>query len=424
MKYFLLAILALNLSCSVNSAPAKKELMDIRNPLGKPTDETGEMGTTEINIDVGNSFSIFMWPELPKMPLEKISEEVTLMSREIDRLTKSYRETNARILREQNFWSLWRCSSSDKASDQTSPKTCEDLLITGGAPAACSCLAANDTLLRQQNQDNITTRMALGEKIMKMVEDDGDPSTPNWLLGGGDIPNRAGSVLKIRQPEGNQNFDVYLRFKHFGPEDMTYKTPAETPTKLVEKGFEIERDIYLCEPDSAANFCGFLEKISSKYDETITKLLLEEPKINIKSGLCDSKAITRVSKSLENPNAICIQVQKFKTIKVEGCDVGFDVYTKKNGTKVCIPADTDPKVGRILYTEYNAAKKTLSFALIEKSNGSSTGNVFYFLMERGAAPEGAPELVRFKGNFQKVGILGQNLGIGAAKFDGDWTKEN
>lgn len=342
MKYILLFVLFLSLGCSIKSPEAGKKLLNIDSPFGKPTDEAGNMGTTDNNLDVGNSFSIFLWPNFPKTPLAKLSEDVSVMSRQIDRLTKEYRDMNTRILREQNYWSVWRCNKdTDRPAEQTEPQACENLVLTSGIQAACSCIAANDPLLKKQNLDNLNARMELGQKIMTMVEDDDDTNTKNWLLGGGEISNRVGSLLKIRQPEGNQNFDVYLRFKHFGPEDITYKTPTETPTN--------------------------------------------------EDGTCNS---------------------------------GLDVYTKKRGTKVCIPADTDPGIGRILYTEYNASAQTLSFAILEKSNGSLTGNVYYFLMERGVAPEGPRDLVRFKGNFQKVGLVGQVLGIGAAKFDGDWSKEN
>ena len=117
MKYFLLTLLlALNLGCSLKSPPAKEEPLKVNNPMSKPIDEAGNMGTTDNNLDVGNSFSIFLWPNFPKMPLDKLSEEVSLMSREIDRLTKSYRETNVRILREQNV-RLYR-GSSDQIPSQ------------------------------------------------------------------------------------------------------------------------------------------------------------------------------------------------------------------------------------------------------------------------------------------------------------------
>ncbi|OQW50430.1 MAG: hypothetical protein A4S09_01155 [Proteobacteria bacterium SG_bin7] len=348
MKYFLIALLTINLSCSLKSTPVNKAPVGGRTPMGKPTDDhfgAGEMGPREINLDVGNNFSIFLWPNSPKMPLDKVSEEVSLMSREIDRLTKSFREATAKILHEQFFWSAWACDAeADKANGNPSVQDCASLFPNNTKHDFCSCLANNIQLIGKQNEGNIPARLGLGEKIMTMVEDDDDINTKNWLLGNGDSANRSGSILRLEKQGDSLN--VYLKLTHFGPEDITYKTPKETPTKI-----------------------GFKEKI-----------------------------------------------------KVEFCDDGYEIYTKKNGTKVCIPVDTDDKVGRILYVEYNEAQKSLSFAIIEEIKGERTGNVYYFFMERGNPPEGASDLVRFKGNFQKVGLLGQTLGIGAAKFDGDWIK--
>lgn len=347
MKYFLLAILTLNLSCSVTGTPANKHLLDGRNPIGKPTDEpdkteAGDMTYAGVeDLALGRSFSIFLWPNSPKVPLDKISEDVSLMSREIDRLAKAYREASERYIREQKYWSDWACDASDQPKGKSEIQDCSSVFPNGTKHDFCSCLADNKPLLEKLVADNPIARDALGKKIKELVEGDDDISTKNWLLG----ETAGGSTLKISRPKskGSYIFDVYLKLINFGPENITYKTPKETPTKLEGQA--------------------------------------------------------------------------------EICDDGLEIHTKKNGTKVCIPKDTNPNVGRILYAEYNSFTKSLSFAILEKSNGVSTGNVYYFLMERGGAPEGATDLARFKGNFQKVGIVGQTLGIGAAKFDGDWTPQ-
>jgi hypothetical protein len=229
MKNFSIVFVSLLfLGCSTRNSIMPRNLLNVGGGLSKPTSETGMMGTAENNLDVGNTFSAFLWPNKPNIPLRLLSRDVTKYSESIDTLTKEYRERNARILKEQTFMTTWSCNKeTDKPAQQNEPKDCEEIIVdpNGGRSAACSCLYANDPLLKKQNLDNLNSRLELGGKIIAMVEDDWETGN-NWLMGGGELATRVGSQLKIKPPAQTGAYEVYLRLKHFGREGMTYKTGA------------------------------------------------------------------------------------------------------------------------------------------------------------------------------------------------------
>lgn len=338
------------IGCSTRLNPVGRNLLNIGNRLGKPTTEYGSMKVTETDLDVGHSFSAFLWPEHPTIPMDKLSEEVSTLSRNIDRFTKEYRERNFRIQREQGLWNSWRCNKeTDKPSDQPDILDCEKIVLETGVQAACGCILANEPKLKAQNLENLNKRMEMGQVIVSMVEDDFDPGK-NWLLGGGDVQYRVGSVLKLRPPTSAGNFEVYLRLKHFGKEDMSYKTPA------MEK-----KPIQQCDPDGQ----------------------------NCKPS----------------------------------CTDGLELFMTHTRTLTCVTPDKDENEGKILSAAYDASKRSLFFVVFEKVDGKYNGNMYFFKMERGFAPEGSPDLVRFKGDMAKYDLTGKRTGIGAAKFDGEWSSE-
>ncbi len=344
-------IFAVGVGCSTRKNPIDRNPLSIRNPMGKPVSEEGSMRVSEAaHLYGGQTFSAFLWPEHPTIDRVTLSNEVSTLSRTIDRLTMAYRETDAKLLYEQGRWTAWRCNQeTDKPTGNTQIQDCEKFIRENDAHTACSCILDNKPLREATNQENLNQRMALGEKIVAMVEDDFDPGH-NWLMGAGSPESRIGSVLKLRPPTSQGKFEVYVRLKNFGQEGVSYRTPA-TQKSAVEVCVEKQCN-WVCE------------------------------------------------------------------------DSTLEVFTLQTGQKVCVTPDKDVSEGKILNGRYDSASRTLAFDLYEKEkDGTLTGNVYYFAMERGFIPEGTPDLVRFKGNILKMGANGKPLGKGGAKFDGEWSSD-
>lgn len=253
IKFLLqLGIVATLISCSTQSQDVKRFPLVLNNKGGseKPKEVFGSMQVTETDLDVGHTFSAFLWPNKPKGNLSDLVEDVTKLSREIDYLTKEYRERNARMIMEKSYWSSWRCvKETDLPTPGTEPQDCLKLMseATDGAKKACSCLLTNEPLLKELNLNNLLKRKDIGTKIVSMVEDDNEPGN-NWMLGGGeDLSTRVGSVLKIRPGKEGKAFDIYIRLKHFGQEGMIYKTnstgEAEKEGQIVDANFDAEKNL-------------------------------------------------------------------------------------------------------------------------------------------------------------------------------------
>lgn len=247
MKQFLVFLAALTVlsttSCTTKNNSVTKNLPKMPDgALKKPTSEDGSLNLkSDKLLPLGYTFSAFLWPVNPlNGSLAHLAKVVTIDSRQIDVLTKEFRDLNSRLNRESSLWTTYRCiAETDKAEERKELEDCEKTINEKGAHEACVCIVSNQPLLVAKLQVSIQNRVVLGQKITEAIEADKD-NQKNWLLGGTVEGSGVGSKVTISQLEDGL-LKSSVRLENFGSLGTFYKSvdvPADA--KLDECGLPIE----------------------------------------------------------------------------------------------------------------------------------------------------------------------------------------